>query len=72
MIVEEPSSEPKETKPANIVALKTGAAALRDQIVQVQFFFAVIHIMFYWLEVPVVALEIKKTNEKNFELKKII
>ena len=35
LIVEEPSSEPKETKPANLVMLKTAASSLRDSIVQV-------------------------------------
>ena len=34
-MVAEPSSEPKETKPANLVGLRTAAAALRDQIIQV-------------------------------------
>merc|ERR1719410_2839006 len=34
LIVEEPSSEPKETKPANLVMLKTAASSLRDSIVQ--------------------------------------
>ena len=34
LIVEEPSSEPRETKPANLVALKTGASSLRDSINQ--------------------------------------
>ena len=33
--MEEPSSEPKETKPANLVMLKTAASSLRDSIVQV-------------------------------------
>ena len=36
LIVEEPSSEPKETKPANLVMLKTAASSLRDSIVQVR------------------------------------
>ena len=36
LIVEEPSSEPKETKPANLVMLKTAASSLRDSIVQVK------------------------------------
>ena len=35
LIVEEPSSEPKEAKPANLVMLKTMASSLRDTIVQV-------------------------------------
>ena len=35
LIVEEPSGEPKETKPANLVMLKTAASSLRDSIVQV-------------------------------------
>merc|ERR1719410_196958 len=34
LIVEEPSSEPRETKPANLVALKTAASSLRDSISQ--------------------------------------
>ena len=34
LIVEEPSSEPRETKPANLVALKTAASSLRDSINQ--------------------------------------
>jgi hypothetical protein len=29
LIVEEPSSEPRETKPANLVQLKTSTTALR-------------------------------------------
>jgi hypothetical protein len=33
--VEEPSSEPRETKPANLVMLKTAASSLRDSIMQV-------------------------------------
>jgi len=36
LIVEEPSSEPKETKPANLVMLKTAASSLRDSIVQAE------------------------------------
>ena len=36
LIVEEPSSEPKETRPANLVALKTGASTLRDNIMQAE------------------------------------
>ena len=32
--MEEPSSEPRETKPANLVALKTAASSLRDSIGQ--------------------------------------
>ena len=32
--MEEPSSEPRETKPANLVALKTAACSLRDTISQ--------------------------------------
>jgi len=36
LIVEEPSSEPKETKPANLVALKTAASSLRDTIMQAE------------------------------------
>ena len=36
MIVEEPSSEPRETKPANLVALKTAASSLRDTIMQAE------------------------------------
>ena len=35
-IVEEPSSEPRETKPANLVALKTSASSLRDTIMQAE------------------------------------
>lgn len=34
LIVEEPSSEPRETKPANLVSLKTAASSLRDSISQ--------------------------------------
>lgn len=34
LIVEEPSTEPKETKPANLVALKTHAATYRDSIMR--------------------------------------
>ena len=33
--MEEPSSEPRETKPANLVLLKTAASSLRDTILQV-------------------------------------
>ena len=36
LIVEEPSTEPKETKPANLVSLKTVAASLRDSILQAE------------------------------------
>ena len=36
LIVEEPSSEPKESNPANLVSLKTHAAALRDQIYSIE------------------------------------
>ena len=36
LIVEEPSSEPKESSPANLVALKTAATALRDQIYRLE------------------------------------
>ncbi len=32
LIVEEPSAEPRENSPANLVSLKTQAASLRDQI----------------------------------------
>ena len=32
LIVEEPSIEPKESNPANLVSLKTQASAVRDQI----------------------------------------
>lgn len=36
LIVEEPSSEPRETKPANLVLLKTAASSLRDTILQAE------------------------------------
>ena len=36
MIVEEPSIEPKENKPANIVSLKTSASSLRDIIMRTE------------------------------------
>ena len=36
LIVEEPSSEPRESSPANLVALKTQATALRDQIYRLE------------------------------------
>lgn len=36
LIVEEPSSEPRESKPANLVALKTNASCLRDSILQAE------------------------------------
>ena len=36
LIVEEPSSEPKETHPANLVSLRTQASSLRDQILRVE------------------------------------
>ena len=36
LIVEEPSSEPKETRPANLVQLKTAASSLRDTILQAE------------------------------------
>ena len=36
LIVEEPSSEPKESNPANLVSLKTQAASLRDQIYRIE------------------------------------
>ena len=35
-MVADPSSEPKESKPANLVVLRTAAASLRDQILQVK------------------------------------
>ena len=34
--MEEPSSEPKETRPASLVSLKTAAASLRDSILQAE------------------------------------
>ena len=34
--MEEPSSEPRESGPANLVALKTQATALRDQIYRLE------------------------------------
>ena len=36
LIVEEPSTEPKESNPANLVSLKTQAASLRDQIYRIE------------------------------------
>ena len=36
LIVEEPSSEPKESNPANLVSLKTQASALRDHIYRIE------------------------------------
>ena len=36
MIVEEPSSEPRESHPANLVSLRTQAASLRDQILRIE------------------------------------
>jgi hypothetical protein len=36
LIVEEPSSEPKESNPANLVSLKTQTSALRDQIYRLE------------------------------------
>ena len=36
LIVEEPSSEPKESNPANLVTLKTQTTALRDQIYRLE------------------------------------
>ena len=36
LIVEEPSSEPRENRPANLVALKTAASSLRDSIMQAE------------------------------------
>ena len=36
LIVEEPSSEPKEHNPANLVSLKTQTSALRDQIQRIE------------------------------------
>ena len=36
MIVEEPSTEPKESNPANLVSLKTQASALRDHIYRIE------------------------------------
>ena len=36
LIVEEPSSEPKEHSPANLVSLKTQTSALRDQIQRIE------------------------------------
>ena len=36
MIVEEPSSEPRESHPANLVSLRTQAASLRDQILRTE------------------------------------
>ncbi len=35
LIVEEPSSEPKENNPANLVSLRTQSASLRDQIYRI-------------------------------------
>ena len=45
LIVEEPSSEPREAKPANLVMLKTMASSLRDTIVQVGQHFSQVKIM---------------------------
>ena len=36
LIVEEPSSEPRESNPANLVSLKTQASALRDHIYRIE------------------------------------
>ena len=36
MIVEEPSSEPRESHPANLVSLRTQASSLRDQILRIE------------------------------------
>merc|ERR1719210_745890 len=36
LIVEEPSSEPKESHPANLVSLRTQASSLRDQIHRIE------------------------------------
>ena len=36
LIVEEPSIEPRETRPANLVSLKTSASSLRDSILQAE------------------------------------
>ena len=36
LIVEDPSTEPKETKPANLVLLKTNASSLRDGILRAE------------------------------------
>ena len=36
LIVEEPSSEPRESHPANLVSLRTQAASLRDQILRTE------------------------------------
>ena len=36
LIVEEPASEPREPHPANLVSLRTAAAALRDQIHRIE------------------------------------
>lgn len=34
--MEEPSSEPRESHPANLVSLRTQAASLRDQILRIE------------------------------------
>lgn len=36
LIVEDPSIEPRESNPANMVSLKTQASALRDQIYRIE------------------------------------
>ena len=36
LIVEEPSSEPRESHPANLVSLRTQASSLRDQIHRIE------------------------------------
>ena len=36
LIVEEPSSEPRESHPANLVSLRTQASSLRDQILRIE------------------------------------
>ena len=36
MIIEDPDPEPKEIKPANLVALKTEASSLRDAIMKAE------------------------------------
>ncbi len=45
--MEEPSSEPREVKPANLVLLKTNTTALRDDEM-VAMFFCIMVIYFYF------------------------
>jgi hypothetical protein len=61
LIVEEPSSEPRETKPANLVQLKTSTTALRWSI---QLFR--IHVSKRWIRISEIKIRILEAKSHFF------